>query len=52
MERGGSRDGLLKLAQGLGRSGDEGMNEGEEQKNMEKNDEALESSRLDYDTDV
>jgi hypothetical protein len=42
----------LKLAQGLDGGGDESMNEGEEQKDKEKNDEVLESSRLDYDTDV
>jgi len=47
-----SRDDLLKLAQGLDESGDKGMDEGEEQKDKEKNDEPLESSRLDYDTDV
>jgi hypothetical protein len=41
-----SRGDLLKLV------GDKGMDEGEDQKDKEKNDEALESSRLDYDTDV
>jgi len=43
---------LLKLAQELDESEDKGMDEGEEQKDKEKNDKALESSRLDYDTDV
>jgi hypothetical protein len=35
---------LLKLALGLDKSGDEGMDDGEEQNDKEKNDEALESS--------
>jgi hypothetical protein len=47
-----SRDDLLKLAHGLDESGDKGIDEGEEQKDKEKNDEALESSRLDYNTGV
>lgn len=47
-----SRDDLLRLAHGLDESGDKGMDEGEEQKDKEKNDEALEGSRLDYNTGV
>jgi hypothetical protein len=47
-----SRDDLLRLAHGLDESGDKGMDEGEEQKDNEKNDEALEGSRLDYNTGI
>jgi hypothetical protein len=39
-----SKDGLLKLIQGLDESGGEGRDEDEEQKNKEENDKALESS--------
>ena len=47
-----SRDDSLKVAQELDESEDKGMDEDEEQKDKEKNDGALKSSRLDYGTDV